>query len=79
MTPHRFEIGQQVRVSIQAALTFARRGIYTVVAVLPSKDPYLDVPQYRVRSDAEPYDRIVAGSQLIKADAEPESAPGPLA
>ena len=68
MTAHRFEVGQPVRVSVTAALTLTRPGVYTVMAQLPPNGPYGTVNQYRVRSESEPYDRIIAEPQLRSAD-----------
>lgn len=60
MTTHKFKVGQTVgfagRGSIKAA-----RGDYKIIAQLPAES---SGPQYRVKSRAEPHERIVQEYEL---------------
>ena len=64
MSMHRFKIGQQVRINAGAGMS-SRKGPYKVVALLPPTEGY---NQYRVRSAAEPHDRIVAERALAHSE-----------
>jgi len=58
---HAFAIGNKVRLAVAPSLSNARPGPYTIVALLPERD---GVFQYRIKSDGEPYQRIVKEDQL---------------
>jgi hypothetical protein len=61
VTTHRYKVGQQVRLSLQAGLKLRRAGVYQVVALLPASD---STNQYRVRNPAEPFDRVVGEAEV---------------
>jgi hypothetical protein len=58
---HRFHVGQMVRLGGGFPLRIAVAGDYKVLSQLPSRDGEL---QYRVKSDREPYERVVKESEL---------------
>jgi hypothetical protein len=58
---HRFAIGSMVRLRKSFAVRNARPGEYEVVAQLPDSH---GEHQYRIKSDCEPYQRIVKETQL---------------
>jgi hypothetical protein len=58
---HRFGIGKIVRFSATLRLPNAAAGTYRVVAQLPQRDGEF---QYRIKSDREPYDRVVKEDEL---------------
>jgi hypothetical protein len=58
---HRFGIGNMVRVSATFRLPNAAAGTYRIVAQLPQRDGEF---QYRIKSDREPYDRVVKEDEL---------------
>jgi hypothetical protein len=58
---HRFTAGHIVRLSRAIPLRNAAAGNYAVLAQLPERDGEL---QYRIKSDREPYQRIVKEGEL---------------
>ena len=58
---HRFARGQVVRLFRSLAKPSVVAGAYTVCALLPERDGQL---QYRVKSDREPYERVVKEDDL---------------
>jgi hypothetical protein len=58
---HRFHIGQMVRLSGGFQLRIAVAGDYKVLSQLPSRDGEL---QYRIKSNREPYERVVKEDEL---------------
>jgi hypothetical protein len=64
MSMHRFKIGQHVRISAGAGMPL-KNGPYKIVALLP---PTEGSNQYRVRSAAEPHDRVVAERALAHSE-----------
>ena len=61
---HRFTIGNMVRLNRVVPLRNAVAGPYEVLAQLPERDGEL---QYRVKSDREPYQRIIKEDELEPA------------
>jgi hypothetical protein len=61
---HRFGIGDMVRLSRTGPLRNAAPGLYQVVAQLPEREGEL---QYRVKSEREPYQRIMKEDELEPA------------
>ena len=64
---HRFAAGHMVRLSRAIPLRNAAAGYYEVLAQLPERDGDL---QYRIKSDREPYQRIVKEGELEQATAQ---------
>jgi hypothetical protein len=58
---HRFAVGKMVRLSRAVRLRNAVPGIYEILAQLPARDGEL---QYRIKSDREPYQRIMKEDEL---------------
>jgi hypothetical protein len=63
-TTHRFHVGQMVRLSGSFPLRNAVTGDYKVLSQLPSRDGEL---QYRIKSNREPYERVVKEGELEHA------------
>jgi hypothetical protein len=61
---HRFAVGNTVRLSYFVPLRNAVRGGYEILAQLPERDGEL---QYRIKSEREPYQRIVLEGELETA------------
>jgi hypothetical protein len=61
---HRFAIGAIVRLNSIGPIGNAVPGAYKVLAKLPERDGEL---QYRIKSEREPYQRIVKEYQLEMA------------
>jgi hypothetical protein len=61
---HRFAIGNMVRLSRVLPLQNAVPGPYAVLAQLPERDGEL---QYRIKSNREPYQRIIKEDELEQA------------
>ena len=57
---HKFQVGQAVDL-IPSIVRRAAKGTYEIVRLIPDND---DDPQYRVKSAAEPHERVVPESQL---------------
>jgi hypothetical protein len=64
-SPHAFKVGQAVRVRSEYLQRFQKVEIYRIVGKLP---PLGESPQYRIRSEGEPYERVVTQDKL-----EPEA------
>ena len=58
---HRFSVGAMVRLSRGGPLPNAVTGPYEVLATLPERDGDL---QYRIKSDREPFQRIMTENEL---------------
>ena len=71
MPPHLFSVGD--RVSLAATMRAADLGqdIFTVKARMPHVGTRL---QYRVKTDGEPYERVVTEEQLTPLAVEQEPA-----
>jgi len=61
----RFPVGTMVRLSRTRPLHNAVSGLYEVLARLPERDGEF---QYRIKSEREPYQRIMKASELEPAD-----------
>jgi hypothetical protein len=57
---HKFQVGQSVDL-IPSIVRRAAKGTYEIIRLIPDND---DDPQYRVKSPAEPHERVVPESQL---------------
>jgi hypothetical protein len=68
---HRFKVGQ--RVALYPAQDGRRgyAGLYTVTQLLPSNG----APNYRIRSEADGHDRMVAERELHAGTADDEAKP----
>jgi hypothetical protein len=64
--PHHFDLGQAVRLKGDLLERARRVEVYQVVGKLP---PLGELPQYRIRSEAEPYDRVTTEDRLELATA----------
>jgi hypothetical protein len=58
---HRFAIGNTVQISKVAPLRNAASGLYEILARLPERDGEF---QYRIKSQREPYQRIIKEDEL---------------
>jgi hypothetical protein len=61
---HRFAVGKMVRLSKFVPLHNAVQGAYEILAQLPARDGEL---QYRIKSQREPYQRIVLEGEFETA------------
>ena len=61
MVPHAFPIGQAVRLRSDFLQRSQKVDIYRVIGHLP---PLGELPQYRIRSEGEPHDRIATQDRL---------------
>jgi hypothetical protein len=66
MTPHKYSVGQKVSFNPGGGGQAHLGGSYTVLRQLPSENREW---QYRVKSDRDSHERIVAESQLTGASA----------
>ena len=57
---HKFQVGQSVDL-IPSIVRRAAKGTYEIIRLIPDNE---DDPQYRVKSAAEPHERVVPESQL---------------
>jgi hypothetical protein len=62
--PSKFKTGQQVRFTSNMVGRPGSSGIYNVVKILPREH---EEQLYRIRSSAEPHERVARESQLEKA------------
>ena len=62
--PHRFKVGQQVKVAGSMARK-QPKGIFRIVRCLPPDD---HDNLYRIKSEAETHERVVAESKLMDLD-----------
>ncbi len=58
MSDHKFKVGQLVNYT---PLGGGQRDVYQIMQLVPPVD---DEPQYRIKSETEPHQRIVKESQL---------------
>jgi hypothetical protein len=58
---HRFALGHVVRLSRSLLMPNVATGQYTIIGLLPPRDGEF---QYRVKSELEPYDRVVKEDHL---------------
>ena len=64
--PPQFQIGQTVRLARGLPYRNAADGDYRIVRQLPDNG---GEPQYCIKSDREPHERVVKKGNLIKVDA----------
>jgi hypothetical protein len=64
MSPHRFAIGQSVRLRNSFNLADATE-TYRITATLPERN---NSPQYRIRSDAERHERVTTEDTLERIE-----------
>lgn len=62
---HLYTVGQEVRLKAGSVRWFQTAGIYRITATLPLSGA---MPQYRIRSDDEPHERVVTQDQLETVD-----------
>ena len=68
MSSHRFVIGQSVRLNTRFGLSGKVADVYRITAMLPARD---NSPQYRIRSDEEPHDRVTTEDSLEEVTGRP--------
>jgi hypothetical protein len=56
LSDHKFKVGQLVRYT-----SYGASGVYKITQLLP---PVGDEPQYRIKSENEPHERVVKESML---------------
>jgi len=61
MSLHQFRVGQTVRLKRSAAMSQRVPEIFEVTMMLP---PMENLPQYRIRSDAENHERVVTQDSI---------------
>ncbi|WP_186291274.1 hypothetical protein [Nitrospirillum viridazoti] len=61
---HLFAVGQLVHLKFRFGQPLRFADVYRVTEKLPARD---DSPQYRIRNDSEPHERMVAQSSLLLA------------
>jgi hypothetical protein len=66
MAPHRFAVGQFVRLSNRHGLSTKAAETYRITRMLPERD---NSPQYRIRSEAESHERVATEDILEAVDA----------
>ena len=66
MSLHQFWIGQTVRLKRGGRLSLKTPEFFKVTRLLPPTD---NLPQYRIRSEAENYERVVTQDHLEMVDA----------
>ena len=64
LTNHKFKLGQSVTYTPHLIGVDSARGVYTITQLLP---PEGDDFQYRIKSAAEPHERVAKESQLNRA------------
>jgi len=68
MRPHRFAVGQPVRLLVKPSLATHIAESYRITRVLPERD---NAPQYRIQSDDGKHERVAS-----EDDIEAIKAPG---
>jgi len=71
MSDHLYEIGQNVSLASGAGILLKPFATYKIVAALPARDEEL---QYRVKSEQEPFERVVGEFQIIALPPQPRAA-----
>ncbi|WP_342363172.1 hypothetical protein [Terrarubrum flagellatum] len=62
MNGHAYSVGQSVNITASNLTNVSTVSVYKIVAVLP---PLGADFQYRIRSDHEPHERVVAQSEIV--------------
>ncbi|MEA1671924.1 hypothetical protein [Nitrospirillum sp. BR 11163] len=65
---HIFAVGQFVHLKLRFGQPLRFADIYRITGTLPARD---ESPQYRIRSDSEPHERMVAQNGLLPAGSAP--------
>lgn len=71
MSPHRFAIGQSVRLRNRFGQSTTTAETYRITGTLPEKD---NSPQYRIRNDSERHERVMTEDSLEVVEAPPVEA-----
>ncbi|WP_075223173.1 hypothetical protein [Acuticoccus yangtzensis] len=74
--PHLFEVGQTVRFRNRLDRPPGSAELFRVTRVLP---PVGEALQYRIRNEAEPYERVVTEDRLDRVDTANDRKSGSLA
>jgi hypothetical protein len=74
MTLNKFTVGQLVDFATRIEPTRRTKGPYQVLRVLPAEDE-MKPRVYRIKSQAEPFERIAKEYEIVAA-AAPSAAPG---
>ena len=72
MAAHQFSVGELVSLSLSTRGPGHQADIFTVKTRMPHVGTQL---QYRVKTEGEPYDRVVTEGQMSKVDAPLPPAP----
>lgn len=76
MASHSYRVGEMVFLNAHAGFSVKSDIVFTVRAHLP---PRGDALQYRIKSESEPYERVVMESQLTRVTSRDGSADGVFA
>ncbi|MFI5011093.1 MAG: hypothetical protein ACHQAY_01975 [Hyphomicrobiales bacterium] len=68
MNDHLYKIGQDISLASGAGILLKPFAIYKIVARLPARDQEL---QYRVKSEQEPFERVVDEYQITAIPPQP--------
>ncbi|MFZ1989643.1 MAG: hypothetical protein WAW96_07700 [Alphaproteobacteria bacterium] len=63
MSDHRFKVGDTVHMRVSAGRMFASPRAFKVVATLPKEGR---APEYRIRNELEPHERVVTEDCLAR-------------
>ena len=72
MASHQFAVGERVSLSLSTRGPGHQADIFTVKTRLPHVGTQL---QYRVKTEGEPYDRVVTEGQMSKVDVPLQPVP----
>ena len=72
MAPHQFAVGELVSLSLSTRGPTHQADVFTVKTRMPHVGTQL---QYRVKTEGEPYDRVVTEGQMSKVDAPIQPLP----
>ena len=72
MASHQFAVGERVSLSLSTRGPGHQADIFTVKTRMPHVGTQL---QYRVKTEGEPYDRVVTEGQMSKVDDPLQPAP----
>lgn len=76
MSLHLYNVGDAVTLAPHSGHFLKTVGVYVISAQMP---PLGDVLQYRIKCASEPYERVVAEHQIIRAEAEAAPAADAIA
>ncbi len=72
MASHQFSVGERVSLNLSTRSPGHQADVFTVKTRLPHVGTQL---QYRVKTEGEPYERVVTEGQMSKVDAPLEPLP----